>query len=500
MTSVLIFLPLVGAAAVALLRNGKFYRWLALGVAGLSTLISLGLWVGYDLSRGGFQYVQSLSWVPSLGIGYRVGLDGLSLPFVFLTALLTLLSVLVEWRRTQEDSQGGFFALFLLLQGALTATFAALDLVLFFVAFELVLIPMFFIIGVWGYEGRRYAALKFLLYSLFGSVFLLVGILGAAALAANGGPVSFDYRVLAATLPVLGAAKGASLLLCLGFAVAFLIKLPAFPFHTWLPHAHTQAPTAGSILLAGVLLKMGGYGLVRFNLAFFPQAMGTLQPYLAALAVLGILYGGYVALGQTDLKRLVAYSSVNHMGFVLLGVASLTPFGVHGAVYGMVAHGVITGLMFMLVGMLSTRTHTRAIGAMRGMYTAMPVLGGLMWLSLLGGAGIPGLAGFVAEFQALLGAFQNPATTVFAVLGVFGILINGGLMLWTVQRVLLGEPTEGMREDYDLYDLKRLELLAAAPLVFLALLWGLWPPSLTPYIDTAVGPVLRGLELVRAGF
>lgn len=486
MISLLIFLPLLGAAVTLFLRDIKKSKQLALAVSGLTTLLSLILWLNYDLARGGFQYLQDIPWIPSLGINYTVALDGLSLPFVFLTALLTLLSILVEWQRQDK----GFFALFLLMQGALTGVFAALDLIVFFIAFELVLIPMFFIIGIWGYEGRRQAALKFLLYSLVGSVFLLVAILATAFLAAGGGAISFDYRDLLTSASLLTPL--ASLLTCLGFAVAFLIKLPAFPFHSWLPHAHTQAPTAGSMLLAGVLLKMGGYGLIRFNLALFPEAMLILQPYLATLAVLGILYGAYVALGQTDLKKLVAYSSVNHMGFTLLGIASLTAFGLHGAVYQMIAHGVITGMLFMLVGMLSARTHTRTIAAMKGMYAAMPVLGGVMWLAFLGSAGIPGMAGFIGELQALLGAFQNPATTLFAVLGVFGILINAGLMLWTIQRVLQGEPSlqEG---NYELHDLGRLELLAAAPLVFLAIFWGLWPPSLTPYIDTAVQPVMQAL-------
>ncbi|MDZ7704535.1 MAG: NADH-quinone oxidoreductase subunit M [Trueperaceae bacterium] len=491
MISLLIFLPLVGALVAAFSRHAALSRWLTLAVSGVATLVSLGLWLGYDLVAGGFQYLQAYDWIPSVGIRYVVGLDGLSLPFVFLTALLTFVATLTEWKRTDS----GFFALFLLLQAALTAVFTALDLVLFFVAFELVLIPMFFIIGVWGYDRRRYAAVKFLLYSLVGSVFLFVALLAAGFVAAEGGVVSFDYRDLVGNA-ALAANTTTALLICLGFIVAFLIKLPAFPLHTWLPHAHTQAPTAGSILLAGVLLKMGGYGMIRFNIALFPDAMLTLQPLLATLAVVGILYGGFVALGQTDLKQLIAYSSVNHMGFTLLGIASLTAFGVHGAVYQMVAHGVITGLLFMLVGMLSVRTHTRTIAALTGMYTAMPVLGGLLWLAMLGGAGMPGLAGFVGEFQALLGAFQNPATTAFAAAAVIGILVNGALMLWTIQRVLQGEPTTQMRENYDLEDLGGLELAAAAPLVFLALLWGLWPPSLTPFIDAGVQPALQAIANV----
>ncbi len=491
MISLLIFAPLVAALATLFFRDPRAGRWLALVVSALAALLALGLWLGYDVAEGGFQYLEEVRWIPAFGIDYRVALDGLSLPFVFLTALLTATAVLAEWRREQN----AFFALFLVLQGALTGVFAALDLVLFFVAFELAIIPMVFVIGLYGYAERRYAAVKFLLYSLFGSIFLFVGILATGALLS-----SFDYRVLLGVTAQLE--PGLALALCLGFALAFLVKLPAVPLHTWLPHAHTEAPTAGSILLAGILLKMGGYGLIRFNLGLFPEAMVTLQPYLAALAVIGILYGGYVALGQSDLKRLVAYSSVNHMGFALLGIASLTALGVQGAVYQMLAHGVITGLMFMLVGMLSLRTHTRAIAAMRGVYAAMPVLGGLLWLALLGGAGVPGMAGFLGEVKSLMGAFQNPATVLFAVLGLLGILVNAALMLWTIQRVLQGEPGGALKDEADIEDLGGLELAAAAPLVFLAIFWGLWPPALSPYLDAALQPLIGAIDgLARmAGF
>ena len=481
MISLLIVIPLI-TATITLFLKKRVVKILALLAAALNTLLSLTIWLNFDLNTKGWQYLQEVSWIPSLGINYIVGLDGLSLPFIFLSCLLTLLALLVEHK------EGAFSTLFLVLLAALITVFTALDLILFFIAFELTIIPLFFIIGVWGYDKRRYAALKFLLYSLAGSIFLLLGILLVAFLAAKGGPISFDYRVLVENTDAIGDFR--ALVLCLGFAIAFLIKLPSVPFHTWLPHAHTQAPTAGSILLAGVLLKMGGYGLIRFNLGLFPEAMQTLQPFLATLAILSLIYGGFVALGQTDLKKLIAYSSVNHMGFVLLGIASMTAFGLHGAVYQMVAHGVITGLLFMLVGMLNQRTHTRTIAAMKGMYTAMPILGGMLWLAMLAGAGIPGLAGFIGEFQALLGAFQNPKTTIFATLGCFGILINAALMLWTIQRVLQGEPTTQMQKDYNLEDLSGLEIAVAIPLIVLAVLWGVWPPALSPFIDNGLQAIL----------
>ncbi|MEZ4629262.1 MAG: NADH-quinone oxidoreductase subunit M [Deinococcales bacterium] len=486
MLSLLIFLPFLAALASLIFRQEDVSKWLSLAVAALTSLLSLGLWLGYDLAQGGFQYVQDIPWLSTLGINLNLAADGLSLPFLFLSALLTLIAILSEWQR----KDGAIFSLFMLLEAALMGVFASLDLIIFFIAFELALIPMFFIIGVWGYDNRRYASLKFLLYSLVGSVFLLIGILSLGFLAGDGG-VSFDYRQLLLTAPLI--AKTPALLICLALSIAFLIKLPSVPFHTWLPHAHTQAPTGGSIMLAGLLLKMGGYGLIRFNVSLFPEAMQTLQPFFALLAVLSLLYGGMVALGQSDLKQLIAYSSVNHMGFVLLGIASLTAFGLHGAVYQMVAHGVITGLLFLLIGMLSHRTHTRSIAALKGMYTAMPILGGLMWLAMLGGAGIPGMAGFIGEFQAILGAFQNPSTSLWAVLGAFGILVNAALMLWTIQRVLQGEPSEQMKANYDLHDITSLELLSALPLILLALIWGFLPQSLSPYIDVGVQSALSQL-------
>ena len=484
MVSLLIFAPMVAAAVIALNREegAEFAKRFALGVAGLLTLLSLGLYLAYP--GEGFAFEERLAWMPALGAGYHVALDGLSLPFVVLTALLTVVSVLASWRKKDR----AFFALLLLLQGALTGVFAALDLLLFFVFFEVVLVPMYFVIAVWGYEERRYAAVKFLIYSLVGSVFMLAAILATGFLAAASlGEVSFDYLRLRQAAGYLASLPAAGWIFW-GFALAFLIKLPSVPFHTWLPHAHTQAPTAGSIFLAGVLLKMGGYGLIRFNLGLYPGELSRFAGVLGVLGLVSILYGAYVTLAQRDLKRLIANSSVNHMGYVLLGVASLTAIGLHGAVYQMVAHGIITGLMFLMVGLLAERTHTREIGEMRGIYASMPVLGGIFWLALLGGLGLPGLAGFLGEFQSLWGGFLGEATRGLVWLAVFGILVLAGAMLWTIQRVLLGE------KERDYPDLDPIELAAAAPLVVLAVLLGLVPGLLTPWIDGGIGPIL---EFVR---
>ena len=488
MTVLLIFLPIVAAAFVALLDDpeAETAKRIALGVSLATLLASVGVYFAYPVASGGFVSEFKLNWLPLIGSSFHVGLDGLNLPFVALTPLLTAVSVLASWRKTDK----GFFALMLLLQGALVGVFAALDLIVFFLFFEAVLVPMYFMIALWGYEERRYAAVKFLLYSLVGSVFMLAAMLATAYLAAPAlNHISFDYLELLGVNSYLAALPAAGWLFW-GFALAFLIKLPAVPVHTWLPHAHTQAPTAGSIFLAGLLLKMGGYGLIRFNLALFPGELQHFSGILAAIALVSIVYGAYVTLAQRDLKRLIANSSVNHMGYVLLGIASMTAVGLHGAVYQMVAHGVITGLMFLMVGLLAERTHTREIAAMKGVYAAAPKLGGVLWLALLGGLGLPGLAGFLGEFQSLWGGFLGAATRPYVWWAVFGIVILAGAMLWTIQRVLLGEKGD------DLDDLEPHEIYAAAPLVALAVALGLVPVLLTPWIDAGVQPILMLVQEV----
>jgi NADH-quinone oxidoreductase subunit M len=417
----------------------------------------------------GFSQLEEVEWIPSLGAAYRVGVDGVSLPLVLMTAILFFVSLVFSVHIRERASS--YVALFLLLETASLGTFVALDAILFYVFFEVTLVGMYFVIAGWGYEERQRAALTFFLYTLLGSLPLLLAIL---ALYLGSDPRTFDMRALIANPPLAGLAATLALVAML---VTFAVKIPVFPVHTWLPLAHTEAPTAGSVILAGVLLKLGTYGLVRFALQMTPEAFQQLAPFVAALAVFSALYGAFVALAQTDLKRLVAYTSVNHMGYVVLAVAvaaAATDSGARalaldGAVLQMVSHGFVTGVLFLLVGMLQERTHTREMGKFGGLLRIVPGLGWAFVLAAFASLGLPGLAHFPAEFQIFLGTFYVYPVAVVVVLG---IAVTAGLYLRVIQGVFLGEPSEVWR---GLKDLETREVLAAAPLLALTVLIGVAP-------------------------
>src|SRR5687767_3019910 len=402
--TLLVLVPLAGVAAIAMIgreREALIHR-VALAVSLIVFGLTLLLWSRFDASSADFQFVERYAWIPSFGIEYFVGVDGISLFLLVLTGFLTPLALLSSWESIHSRVKA--FAMFVLaLEAAMIGVFIALDLFLFYVFWDAMLIPMYFLIGIWGYDNRVYAAIKFMLYTMAGSVLMLIAILGLAYLHSEAtGSYSFDLL----KLYTLQIAPETQRWFFLAFALAFAIKVPLFPFHTWLPDAHVQAPTAGSVILAGVLLKMGTYGLVRFAFPLFPAAAMEFAPWIALLAVIGIIYGALVAMVQPDMKKLVAYSSVSHLGFVVLGICAMNVQGVQGAVYQMLAHGVSTGGLFLIVGMLSDRRHTRLISEFGGLKGVMPRLTAVFLIITLASIGMPGLNGFVGEFLIMLGAFR----------------------------------------------------------------------------------------------
>ncbi|WP_022834882.1 complex I subunit 4 family protein [Salisaeta longa] len=475
--SLVIFLPAVGALAVAAMRNARAIRWTALGTTSVTFVLSLGLWFGYDPAVATShmpQLATHVAWLPAMfDISYFVGIDGLNILLILLTTLLGPIVVLSSWTYIGEKERG-YYGLLLLLQTGITGVFASFDLLLFYVFFELTLIPMYFIIGVWGGEDRVYAAIKFVLYTLVGSLLMLAGILYlgySAGEAINGGVFTTDwYKLLQYNVPL--ADQGWLFFL---FALSFAIKVPLFPLHTWLPDAHVQAPTGGSVILAGVLLKMGTYGLVRFCLPFFPSAAFEAAMFIAVLAVIGIVYGALVARVQPDAKKLVAYSSVAHLGFVVLGIFAFTTEAMQGAVIQMVNHGISTGALFLLVGMLYERRHTRLMEEYGGLATSVPILTTLMIFSVLASAGLPGLNGFVGEFMILLGAFKSQVIGDPVLIGVAttGVILAAVYLLHMVYKTFFGELTNEANRTMD--DVNGREFGLMAPLVVLMLVMGFYP-------------------------
>ena len=472
--TVIVFLPLAGAIIVALLGNGRpgAARATALAVTAVDLVLAAWLVVSYDAAAGGMQFAEVRAWVPQVGITYHLAVDGISLSMVALSALLTLLAVIASW--DTEKKPATWFAMLLLLEVGMNGVFLAMDFVLFYVFWELVLVPMYFLIGTWGGPRREYAAIKFFLYTLFGSVFMLVGIIA--------------LYLQTGTFNILEMAGGAGLSATFQFWVfaafflGFAVKVPIFPLHTWLPDAHVEAPTAASVLLAGILLKMGTYGFIRVSLPILPDAAQQWSGFLAALAAISIVYGAAVAFAQKDMKKLVAYSSVSHMGFVMLGIASLTVEGINGAVAVMFSHGVVTGMLFFLVGMVYERTHTRMIEDVSGLSVQVPVAAGLLAFASFASLGLPGLSGFVGEFLSLLGAWSSSMWSGWVIISAIGVLLAAAYMLWLVQRVVLGTPSHAVA---GISDLTRREIGVLIPLVALTLIVGVYWDSLLRFVDPA---------------
>jgi NADH-quinone oxidoreductase subunit M len=478
LTSLVIFLPAVGALLTLFMREVSSIRWTALVTTTLTFVLSIGLFVGYDPSVSTAIAPQladvSNAWFPeTFDVKYFVGIDGLSLLLVMLTTLLGPIVVLSSWTYITEKHKG-YYALLLLLQTGITGVFTSFDLFLFYIFFELTLIPMYFIIGIWGGKNRIYAAVKFVIYTLVGSLLMLVAILFLgydAGAAVNNGVFTTDwYKLLEYNVPL--ATQGWLFVL---FAFSFAIKVPLFPLHTWLPDAHVQAPTGGSVILAGVLLKMGTYGLLRFCLPFFPNAAQSGALVIGVLAVIGIIYGALIARVQDDAKSLVAYSSVSHLGFVVLGLFAFTTEAMQGAVIQMVNHGLSTGALFLLVGMLYERRHTRLMDDYGGLAGSVPVLTTLMVFSVLASAGLPGLNGFVGEFMILLGSFESTVldSAVLVIFATTGVILAAVYLLHMVYRTFFGALDD--EANANMADVNGRELLLMAPLVVLMFVMGFFP-------------------------
>ena len=505
MLSVGTFLPLLGVLLLLVVpkANEQLIKKVALFTS-IAT-VAVGVWTlfRFDFGNAGtMQFVDEKTWIPLIKSSYYIGLDGISLPLYFLSMVITLLVVIYSLDHIPSPGNPkAFFSLMLVLQTGMAGTFIAQDLILFFVFFELVLLPMYFMIGVWGGENRQYASLKFFLYTMFGSALMLVAFL---ALFFKTGAESFAIPYLVEHGGAL--AKNVQIWIFAGMFIGFAVKVPMFPFHTWLPDAHTQAPTQGSVILAAILLKLGTYGFVRIAIPVLPEAAKAWAPYIGGLAVIGIIYGALGCLAQTDMKRLIAFSSVAHMGFVMLGISTLTSFGMTAAMFGMVAHGLITGMLFFVAGSVKERYHTLEIARLGGILKQMPHLGWILGFSCMASLGLPGLAGFWGEFPAILSAYSPAAGLnetvfrVYMVIAALGTVLAAAYLLWLFQRVAFGEPKPEFagdghgHDDHAFHDVNKFEWFAWTPLLIAILAFGVVPNLMFKVLDPAVQVVLSGFK------
>lgn len=472
--STLIFLPIFGALCVFLIKRTSetLIKWTTLLISLITFVLSIPLFISFDKTTAKMQFTETYDWVLSWGIKYALGVDGISVLFVLLSTLLTILCVTVSWNSIKEKTKE-FYAALLLIEGSMIGVFSSLDLFLFYIFWEAMLIPMYLLIGVWGGPNRVYAAIKFFLYTLVGSVLMLVGII---VLYINTGK-SFDIL----QMMTMNYSYNMQLILFWAFFAAFAVKVPMWPVHTWLPDAHTEAPTAGSVILAGILIKMGAYGFLRFNMPLFPEATKAMAPAMMILSVIAIIYGGIICLGQTDLKRLIAYSSVSHMGFVTLGIFALNVQGIQGGILQMINHGIVTGALFLCVGMIYDRTHTRQIADYGGVATVLPIYAAFFMVFTLASIGLPGTNGFIGEFLIILGGFT--ASKTLGVIAATGIIIGAAYMLWLYQRVFFMETNPKIEGHRDM-DVR--EIITIVPLIILVLWIGIYPNTFLSFMDASV--------------
>jgi NADH-quinone oxidoreductase subunit M len=508
--SLAVFIPLVGAALMMVIPKVEedLHKWIALlsSLLVLATTIGVACYFDYDRT-GDLQFLTDHKWIDVINSRYIVAIDGISLPLLLLTALIVPLVIIYSWHHFPEPhNPKAFLILILVLETGMVGTFVAQDLILFFVFFEVVLLPMYFMIGVWGGEQRLYAAIKFFLFTLFGSALMIVSFLALYFLAkdGNGNLLHTFSMIQLAQAHGAGIAHTTQLVVFGGMFIGFGIKVPMFPFHTWLPDAHTQAPTQGSVILAAILLKLGTYGFIRVAIPILPDAAHSWAPIIALLAVIGIIYGALCCLAQTDMKRLIAFSSVSHMGFVMLGIATLTPFGINAAVMGMVAHGLITGMLFFVAGSVKERFHTLEIKRLGGLLLQAPRMGWILGFCVMASLGLPGLAGFWGEFPAILSSYQpaaglsEPLFRVYMVVAAVGTVFAAGYLLWLLQRIAFGVP-QAEWEDHEFDDVELPEWLSWAPLLVLIVAIGFFPDFVFHVTDGAVTTSLHGVSTLALG-